>query len=209
MKFPIITACTYKHSAMIQWNSTLYITMLLFLSILFCFHYFRFADFTNWQKSNGERWYKSGGNRKLGLWICMQRRCTIEIGHPMDGSQCGWFTGIDLLHSWTREIDKGNIIRTVLWLLQSISFILMENKTENCCVFCIELTFKCIFNVNFGQLCGFFFLFFQSDTLCRVLRDRKWTVGELASITLLYAQEILDDPKNNEQSCLFESLIGI
>lgn len=66
--------------------------------------------------------------------------------------------------------------------------------------FCMNLTFK---YHNFVSVHS------QLDTLCRLLRDRKWTVGELASITLLYAQEILDDPKNNEQQCLFESLIGI
>lgn len=78
------------------------------------FHYFLFAiifiaDITNWQKSYGQRWHEGGGDRKLGLWQCMQRRCSVEIGHPMDGGQCGRTAGIDLLHSWTWEIDKGKL----------------------------------------------------------------------------------------------------
>lgn len=54
-----------------------------------------------------------------------------------------------------------------------------------------------------------FYFSLQTDTLYRVLRDRKWTVGRLASITLFYAQEILDEQNNDERKSLFESLIGI
>lgn len=56
----------------------------------------------------------------------------------------------------------------------------------------------------------------QLDTVCRVLLDRKWTVGELAAATLEYAKDILDDEdtthsttSNAESRCLFEKLIGI
>lgn len=56
----------------------------------------------------------------------------------------------------------------------------------------------------------------QLDTVCRVLLDRKWTVGELAAVTLDYAKDILDDEdtthsttSNSESRCLFEKLIGI
>lgn len=56
----------------------------------------------------------------------------------------------------------------------------------------------------------------QLDTVCRVLLDRKWTVGELAAATLDYAKDILDDEdttrsttSNTESRCLFEKLIGI
>ncbi|XP_055639878.1 uncharacterized protein LOC129777557 isoform X2 [Toxorhynchites rutilus septentrionalis] len=51
------------------------------------------------------------------------------------------------------------------------------------------------------------------DTICRLLKDRKWTVGELASATLLHAKEILEDPfyYNNDRnySCFFDKLIGL
>lgn len=57
---------------------------------------------------------------------------------------------------------------------------------------------------------------FQLDTVCRVLLDRKWSVGELAAATLDYAKDILDDEdttrsttSNTESRCLFEKLIGI
>jgi len=47
--------------------------------------------------------------------------------------------------------------------------------------------------------------------VCRVLLDRKWTVGELASATLAYAQDLLDHPNDAVQrnQCFFEKLIGI
>ncbi|XP_037036217.1 uncharacterized protein LOC119074301 isoform X2 [Bradysia coprophila] len=49
------------------------------------------------------------------------------------------------------------------------------------------------------------------DTVCRVLLDRKWTVGELASATLAYAQDLLDHPNDSllRNQCFFEKLIGI
>lgn len=50
--------------------------------------------------------------------------------------------------------------------------------------------------------------FFKLDTICRVLLDRKWTVGELAAAALLHAKDILDDPFDQEQ-CFFEKLIGL
>lgn len=52
------------------------------------------------------------------------------------------------------------------------------------------------------------FFCFKLDTICRVLLDRKWTVGELAAATLLHAKDILDDPFDQEQ-CFFEKLIGL
>lgn len=61
-----------------------------------------------------------------------------------------------------------------------------------------------------------FFLILQLDTVCRVLLDRKWTVGELAAATLDYAKDILNyDEKTNDttldttETCFFERLIGI
>lgn len=64
-------------------------------------------------------------------------------------------------------------------------------------------------------LCCFFL--FKLDTVCRVLLDRKWTVGELAAATLDFAKDLLEDEDgvahtataNMESSCLFEKLIGI
>lgn len=60
------------------------------------------------------------------------------------------------------------------------------------------------------------FSFVQLDTVCRVLLDRKWTVGELAAATLDYAKDILEyDEKTSDATidtsdrCLFEKLIGI
>ncbi|XP_052865294.1 uncharacterized protein LOC128271715 [Anopheles cruzii] len=51
------------------------------------------------------------------------------------------------------------------------------------------------------------------DTICRVLKDRKWTVGELASATLSHARDILEDPfyyNNDRNYCMFfEKLIGL
>lgn len=62
-----------------------------------------------------------------------------------------------------------------------------------------------------------FLIQLQLDTVCRVLLDRKWTVGELAAATLDYAKDILDyDDKTNDatvdnavEQCFFEKLIGI
>lgn len=57
---------------------------------------------------------------------------------------------------------------------------------------------------------------FQLDTVCRVLLDRKWTVGELAAATLEHAKDILEyDDKTSDatietsERCFFEKLIGI
>uniref|UniRef100_A0A182ING1 PARG catalytic Macro domain-containing protein n=1 Tax=Anopheles atroparvus TaxID=41427 RepID=A0A182ING1_ANOAO len=51
------------------------------------------------------------------------------------------------------------------------------------------------------------------DTICRVLKDRKWTVGELAAATLGHARDILEDPfyyNNDRNYCMFfEKLIGL
>lgn len=51
------------------------------------------------------------------------------------------------------------------------------------------------------------------DTVCRVLKDRKWTVGEMAAATLSHAKDILEDPfyYNNDRnySCFFDKLIGL
>ena len=53
----------------------------------------------------------------------------------------------------------------------------------------------------------------QLDTICRVLKDRKWTVGELAAATLSHARDILEDPfyyNNDRNYCMFfEKLIGL
>ncbi|PNF37076.1 hypothetical protein B7P43_G08095 [Cryptotermes secundus] len=47
------------------------------------------------------------------------------------------------------------------------------------------------------------------DTVCRVLLDRQWTVGELANATLRFAQTTLDDPSPPQQNhTLFDELIG-
>lgn len=51
------------------------------------------------------------------------------------------------------------------------------------------------------------------DTICRILKDRKWTVGELAAATLSHAKDILEDPLyyNNDRSysSFFDKLIGL
>ena len=50
---------------------------------------------------------------------------------------------------------------------------------------------------------------FQLDTVCRVLLDRQWTVGELVSAMLRYAQTTLDDPSPPQPNqTLFDDLIG-
>lgn len=51
----------------------------------------------------------------------------------------------------------------------------------------------------------------QLDTVCRVLLDRKWTVGELAAATLQNAQHVLEAPGDavRRSECLFEKLIGL
>lgn len=45
------------------------------------------------------------------------------------------------------------------------------------------------------------------DTVCRILRDRKWTVQDLAQATLRYSSQMLLGSKNN--TSLFEELIGV
>ncbi|XP_058823675.1 uncharacterized protein LOC131684645 isoform X2 [Topomyia yanbarensis] len=51
------------------------------------------------------------------------------------------------------------------------------------------------------------------DTICRILKDRKWTVGELAAATLAHSKDILEDPLyyNNDRSYsfFFDKLIGL
>lgn len=58
------------------------------------------------------------------------------------------------------------------------------------------------------------------DTLCRVLVDRKWTVGELAAATLHYAHDVLENPNKYDSGysdgytrtstyCFFDKLIGL
>lgn len=58
------------------------------------------------------------------------------------------------------------------------------------------------------------------DFNCEILRkfwliyfylclDRKWTVGELLRHTLYYARNILNNPTNNTNFCLFDKLIGL
>ncbi|GFG28940.1 hypothetical protein Cfor_00345 [Coptotermes formosanus] len=47
------------------------------------------------------------------------------------------------------------------------------------------------------------------DTVCRVLLDRQWTVGELVNATLRFAQTTLDDPSPPlPNHTLFDELIG-
>ncbi|XP_069678692.1 uncharacterized protein [Periplaneta americana] len=47
------------------------------------------------------------------------------------------------------------------------------------------------------------------DTVCRVLLDRQWTVGELVSAMLRFAQTTLDDPSPPQSNqTLFDELIG-
>jgi hypothetical protein len=47
------------------------------------------------------------------------------------------------------------------------------------------------------------------DTVCRVLLDRQWTVGELVNATLRFAQTTLDDPSPPQPNhTLFDELIG-
>jgi hypothetical protein len=49
----------------------------------------------------------------------------------------------------------------------------------------------------------------QLDTVCRVLLDRQWTVGELVNATLRFAQTTLDDPSPPlPNHTLFDELIG-
>jgi hypothetical protein len=49
----------------------------------------------------------------------------------------------------------------------------------------------------------------QLDTVCRVLLDRQWTVGELVNATLRFAQTTLDDPSPPQPNhTLFDELIG-
>nr|CAD7203187.1 unnamed protein product [Timema douglasi] len=46
------------------------------------------------------------------------------------------------------------------------------------------------------------------DTVCRVLLDRRWTVGELAGAALRFAQATLADPQSQTGTTLFDELIG-
>ncbi|XP_054271486.1 uncharacterized protein LOC128992101 [Macrosteles quadrilineatus] len=46
------------------------------------------------------------------------------------------------------------------------------------------------------------------DTVCRVLLDRQWSVGELTGSILRYLQATLDNPNPMDSSTLFEFLIG-
>nr|CAD7424041.1 unnamed protein product [Timema monikensis] len=46
------------------------------------------------------------------------------------------------------------------------------------------------------------------DTVCRVLLDRRWTVGELAGAALRFAQLTLADPQSQTSTTLFDELIG-
>lgn len=55
-------------------------------------------------------------------------------------------------------------------------------------------------------------LFAQLDTVSRVLRDRRWTVGALATATLAIAQSVLEAPTRDparRTDCFFEKFIGI
>lgn len=54
----------------------------------------------------------------------------------------------------------------------------------------------------------------QLDTVCRVLLDRKWTVGELAAATLSHARDILTADSTTielaqKDQCIFDKIIGI
>lgn len=63
----------------------------------------------------------------------------------------------------------------------------------------------------FCQCQQFDLMLLQLDTICRVLLDRKWTVGELAAATLQHAQYVLEAPgdKSRRSECLFEKLITL
>lgn len=52
------------------------------------------------------------------------------------------------------------------------------------------------------------FFLFQLDTVCRVLLDRQWSVGELTRAVLRFLQSTLDNPNPTDSSTLFEFLIG-
>lgn len=45
------------------------------------------------------------------------------------------------------------------------------------------------------------------DTLYRILRDRKWTVKDLAEATLRYSTHMIEG--RNENVTLFDELIGV
>lgn len=55
---------------------------------------------------------------------------------------------------------------------------------------------------------------FQLDTVCRILRDRKWSVGRLARCTLISNQYFLDNPgqfiiEGTDDKDFFDRLLGI
>lgn len=88
-------------------------------------------------------------------------------------------------------------------IFNSISKNIIQIKTKQKPSLYFQLTFLPIF------------LFIQLDTVCRVLLDRKWTVSELASATLIHAKDTIDYEETNDptvkkyQRCFFEKLIGI
>ncbi|BES95528.1 Poly (ADP-ribose) glycohydrolase (PARG) [Nesidiocoris tenuis] len=47
------------------------------------------------------------------------------------------------------------------------------------------------------------------DTVCRVLLDRQWSVGELISAVLKYCEMTIFNPENQDPLDLFEQIIGI
>lgn len=50
----------------------------------------------------------------------------------------------------------------------------------------------------------------QLDTVCRVVLDRHWTVGELADAALGFAQTCLDSPTSpHSGQALFDALLGV
>lgn len=57
-------------------------------------------------------------------------------------------------------------------------------------------------------------LSFQLDTVCRILRDRKWSVGRLARSTLISNQYFLENPaqfiiEGTDNKDFFDNLLGI
>lgn len=50
--------------------------------------------------------------------------------------------------------------------------------------------------------------YFQLDTVCRLLIDRQWSVGELTGAVLCYLQTTLSNPNPSETISLFDFLIS-
>lgn len=49
---------------------------------------------------------------------------------------------------------------------------------------------------------------FQLDTVCRILLDRRWSVGRLARLTLRHGKRMLDEQEDESTQEFLEKLIG-